>query len=68
MRWSGTRDRDRVAVGIATAIASFLNFSLVFDANPPDDRKLVGVRDIEAEARRIIAAHDRLMFRKRRCR
>jgi hypothetical protein len=32
------------------------------------DRKFVGERNIEAEARRIFAAHDRLMFRKRRYR
>lgn len=29
------------------------------------DRKFVGKRNIEAEARRMFAAHDRLMFRKR---
>ena len=32
------------------------------------DGKLFGERNIEAEARRVIAAHDRLEFRKRRYR
>lgn len=43
VRWSAGRERDRVAVAVAAGVASFLSFSIVFDANPPDDRKLVGV-------------------------
>lgn len=42
MRW-GHDDRDRVALVVAALVASFLNFSVVFDADPPDNRKLYAV-------------------------
>jgi hypothetical protein len=41
-RWPGG-DRDRLAVATAGVVASFLNFSLLFDADPADDRKLFAV-------------------------
>lgn len=43
VRGAGSRDRDRMALAVATVVACFLNFSIVFDADPPDDRKLAGV-------------------------
>lgn len=42
VRWSGRRERDRVALAVAMVIASFLNFSVLFDPEPPDGRKLLG--------------------------
>ncbi|MEQ1786474.1 MAG: hypothetical protein ABL966_05430 [Acidimicrobiales bacterium] len=42
VRWS-RGDRDRMAVAVAGVAASFLNFSVLFDADPADDRKLAAV-------------------------